>query len=101
MEVIQITEEEFNEKKNEKGKVLIDCFATWCGPCKMLSPIIDEIAKETEDCKFYKIDTDTADNILEEYEIESIPTLLLFENGKLIKTEVGLKSKDEIKNMIQ
>lgn len=99
-EVVEITEADFKEKiKN--GKVLVDCYANWCGPCKMLSPIIDEIAKETENCTFYKLDVDNAEDIAREYEIMSIPTLLLFENGILKATSVGLKSKSEIESWIK
>ena len=100
MEVIEIKEEDFKEKIKE-GKVVVDCFATWCGPCKMLSPILDQVARESEGISFYKIDIDEAESVAEEYEISSIPTILVFENGELKNTSVGLKSKDEILEMIR
>ena len=80
--VNELNEKEFNEKIKE-GKVLVDCYATWCGPCKMLSPIIDEVSNEVKNYTFYKLDVDENENIAEEYGIMSIPTLLIFEDGKL------------------
>ena len=100
MEVKKINEKEFVEVIKER-KVLIDCFATWCGPCKMMSPILDEVAKEVKNCKFYKLDVDEAEEIASEYGIYSIPTLLLFEDGKLKDQSIGLISKDDIKEMIK
>lgn len=98
--VTEIKENEFgNVTKN--GKVLIDCFAEWCGPCKMLSPIIDELAAEIDNCSFYKLNVDDANEIPIKYGIMSIPTLLLFENGELIKKSVGFKNKDELKEFIK
>lgn len=101
MKVEEINEQEFKDKINTEGKVLVDCYATWCGPCKMLSPVIDKIAEETPSCKFYKLDVDKADSVAEEYGIMSIPTLLIFESGNLINTTVGLKSKSEIEDLIK
>lgn len=98
--VVEITENEFKEVTKE-GKVLVDCYANWCGPCKMLSPIIDKIANENDTYSFYKLDIDQAEDIAREYEIMSIPTLLIFEDGKLKETSVGLKSKSEIENMLK
>lgn len=99
MEVIEIKENEFNDKiKN--GKVLVDCYADWCGPCRMLSPIIDELASGREDTSFYKLDVDDAERICKEYGIMSIPALLLFKDGKLISKSIGLKQKDELEEML-
>ena len=99
MSVIEINETEFNEKI-KGAKVLVDCYAPWCGPCKMLSPVIDELASETEGVEFYKINMDDADEVSEKYGIASIPTILYFENGELKNTSVGFKTKDELKEMI-
>ncbi len=99
MGAIKIEEKEF-EQKTKEGKVLVDCFATWCGPCKMLSPIIDEVAEEINDCSFYKLDVDEAEKISKQYGIMSIPTLLLFKDGKLVNQTVGFKSKEEIISFI-
>ena len=91
--VRQINSEEFKESIKE-GKVVVDLFATWCGPCKMLSPILDEISEEITTTKFYKIDVDDNEDIAREYNVMSIPTVLVFENGELINTIVGLKSRE-------
>lgn len=98
--VVQIKEDEFKEKIKD-DKVLVDCFATWCGPCKMLSPILDEVSNEVSDYTFYKLDVDEAENVSEEYGIMSIPTLLIFENGELKEKIVGLKSKEELINILK
>lgn len=98
--VVQIKESEFNEKIKE-GKVLVDCFATWCGPCRMLSPVLDDISNEVKNYKFYKLDVDEAENISREYGIMSIPTLLLFEDGKLVNKIVGLRSKSELIELLK
>ena len=95
MSVVEIKEKEFNEKIKGK-KVVVDCFATWCGPCRMLSPIVDEVAKENGDIEFYKLDVDDAENISREYGIMSIPTILVFEEGKLKNTHVGFMSKEDL-----
>lgn len=91
--VKQINSDEFKEVIKE-GKVVVDLFATWCGPCKMLSPVLDEISKEITTTKFYKIDVDDNEDIAREYNVMSIPTVLVFENGELTNTIVGLKGKD-------
>lgn len=100
MSVVEIKEKEFNEKIKGK-KVVVDCFATWCGPCRMLSPIVDEVAKENSDIEFYKLDVDDAENISREYGIMSIPTILVFEEGKLKNTNVGFMSKEDLEEFIK
>ena len=102
MGVIEIKEEEFDEKiKNSKNnKVLVDCYADWCGPCKMLSPIIDELAENIDTCDFYKLNVDNANGIAEKFGIMSIPTLLLFENNKLKNQAVGFMSRGELEDFI-
>ena len=100
MKVIEINESEFSSKI-KSGKVLVDCYADWCGPCKMLSPIIDQVAKDNNTCSFYKLNVDDNEKIAREYGIMSIPTLLIFNDGKLINTSVGLKSKEEINDLIK
>ncbi len=100
MKVKEIQEKEWKKTIDQKGKVLIDCYAPWCGPCKLLSPIIEELSEETKNCKFYKINVDDAEEISREYGVMSIPTLLLFEDGELKEKTIGLKSKEEIKKII-
>ena len=100
MSVLKINENEFDEKiKN--GKVLVDFFAEWCGPCKMLAPIIDEIADTAFNCTFYKLNVDEAKEIPLRYGIMSIPTLLLFENGELKAKSIGFKTKEELLEFIK
>ena len=98
--VLEIKQNEFDEKV-KSGKVLVDFYADWCGPCKMLSPIIDQIAEETNDTQFYKLNVDESEEIAVKYGIMSIPTLLLFENGQLKKTLVGFKSKSELEEELK
>lgn len=97
--VKEILSDEFKTVINE-GKVVVDFFATWCGPCKMLSPVMDEISNELSDINFYKVDVDKNEDIAREYGIMSIPTIIIFENGKVVNTLIGLRSKTELKEVI-
>lgn len=97
--VKEIKENEFNEAIKE-GKVVVDCFADWCGPCKMLGPVIEELANENNDYKFYKLNVDDAYEITSKFGIMSIPTILIFENGELKNKSVGFKSKSELKALL-
>lgn len=97
--VKEIKENEFNEVIKE-GKVVVDCFADWCGPCKMLGPVIEELANENNDYKFYKLNVDDAYEITSKFGIMSIPTVLIFENGELKNKSVGFKSKSELKALL-
>lgn len=84
------------------GTVLVDFFATWCGPCKMLSPILEELASECGDkLTILKVDVDEFSSIATKYSIYSIPTLLLFKDGKLVKKSVGFKDLDGLKTFIE
>lgn len=98
--VKQITDKEFDESI-KTGKVLVDFYAEWCGPCKMLSPVVDELSEELKDVNFYKLNVDESDEVVRKYSVMSIPTLLIFENGELKNTSVGFKSKDELKEMLK
>ena len=98
--VVEINEKEYEKIINENEKVVIDCYASWCGPCKMLSPILDELSKELTDIKFYKVNVDESELITSKYQIMSIPTILIFEKGNLKNTIVGLRSKNELKELI-
>ena len=101
MRVKQISEKDFKKVINNKEKrVLVDCYADWCGPCKMISPIIDELSSEIDTCDFYKLNVDEAEDISREYGVMSIPTVLVFENGKEVSRSVGLKSKEELTEII-
>ena len=94
--------EEFNEKI-ATGRVLVDFYATWCGPCKMLAPILEEIdeRKEAGDLLIVKVDVDEVDVIAAKFGIQSIPTLILFENGQAIKTTLGYMPKPQLLNFLK
>ena len=93
-------EQDFFELINNK-LVLVDFYATWCGPCRMISPIIDEVAKETTDLTVVKVDVDKYPNIATKYGIMSIPTLKVFKNGKEEKTSIGYIEKNAIKDLLK
>ena len=96
MEVI-ITKENFEKEVLKSDKpVLVDFFATWCGPCKMLMPTIDEIASERADIKVGKVDVDENMELAKEYKVFSVPTLIAFKDGKVLKQMVGVQSKEQI-----
>ena len=103
MSVLKITETNFEEEvlKSDK-KVIIDFYADWCGPCKMMSPIIDKIAEELgEAVKVCKANVDENQNLAEKFEIMSIPTILIFKNGKMCRSFIGLTDKNEIMEAIK
>ena len=94
--------EEFNEKI-AKGRVLVDFFATWCGPCKMLAPILEEIDERNEagDLLIVKVDVDEVGVVAAKYGIQSIPTLILFEDGQAKKTTLGYMPKPQLLNFLK
>lgn len=98
MEVIKLNNENFNKEVKESNKVvLVDFYADWCGPCKMMSPIIDKIAEEIGDkAKICKLNVDDAQDIAFEYNVMSIPTLIIFKNGTVFDKFVGLQDKTEL-----
>lgn len=99
--VVEIEDKDFEEILKKDKKVVIDCYASWCGPCKMLSPVLDELAKEIDSYKFYKLNVDNSELATSKYEIMSIPTILIFEDGNLKDKIVGLKSKSELKELFK
>ena len=101
MSILNITKENFEEAvlKNP-NRVLLDFWAEWCGPCKMIAPIIHEIAEENEHITVGKVNVDQQMELAIKYGISSIPTLLVFENGQVLHTSVGLKSKEQIEKLL-
>lgn len=103
MEIIKLNNENFKAEVRESNKVvLVDFYADWCGPCKMMSPIVDEIAEEIgEQAKVCKLNVDDAQDIAFEYNVMSIPTLIIFKNGEVVETLVGLQDKSELLNKLK
>lgn len=100
--VHKLDDQDFDEKVIKTKKlILVDFWADWCGPCKILSPILNEVAKEY--CKkiiFYKINIDDNPLTAPKYNVSSIPTLILFKNGKIVDTKSGILSLNQIKNFL-
>ena len=103
MSVLKLTSENYEEEVLKSDKtVLIDFYADWCGPCRMMSPIIDEIAEEMEGkIKVGKINVDDNQELAMEYGVMSIPTIVVIKNGQVAKTFVGVRDKDEIKEVLK
>lgn len=101
MAVKHITQDQFDEVTNQQGKkVLVDFFATWCGPCKMLAPILEEL-DGVAPCKIVKVDVDENRSLALQYAVASIPTLLVFRNGQLANRSVGLISREDVLKLVQ
>lgn len=97
MAIIHVDDNNFNENiKN--GTVLVDFYADWCGPCRMLSPILEELSN---DFNIVKVNVDEAPITAQKYGVMSIPTLIVFKDGKEVNKKIGLCSKDELKEMIK
>ncbi len=100
MGVITLTNSNFDEViASSTQPVLVDFWATWCGPCRMVSPIVDEIAEE-EDVTVGKVNVDEEPELAQRFAVMSIPTLLVFEGGKLVNKSVGAKPKDDILDLL-
>lgn len=97
----ELTTENFKEEVASEQKTLVDFWASWCGPCKMLSPIVDEIAETATDFKVGKVNVDEQIDLAREFSIAAIPTLLVFQNGKVINKSVGLLTKDEVLDLLK
>lgn len=102
MDILRVTSQNFEEEVLKSDKtVLVDFYADWCGPCKMLSPIVDEVAKEMSEIKVVKVNVDEAQDLAMNYQVMSIPTLVVIKNGKEAKRSVGLIDKSEVKNLVK
>lgn len=102
MAVVHITNETFEkEVMQAEGKVLVDFWASWCGPCRMLGPVIDQLCSELTDVKVCKIDVDANQDLAAKYKVETIPTLVVFEGGKEVKRSVGVQPKPAILAMLK
>lgn len=100
MAVIELTQENYQKEVIESDKpVLIDFFATWCGPCKMVSPVVDAIANERPDIKVCKLDVDRNLDLARTFQVMSVPTLVAMKNGEIINKIVGAMPKAQILKM--
>ncbi len=101
MSVMQITKDNFDrEVLQAKEPVLLDFWAAWCGPCRMLSPVVDQIAEETTGVKVGKVNVDEEPELARRFGVMSIPTLIYFEDGKQVDTKVGVQPKAAILAML-
>ena len=97
MEVLHITKDTFQAEVLESEKtVLLDFWATWCSPCRMIAPVLDEVAQEREDVKVCKIDVDQEPELAKQFQIMSIPTLIVMEKGKIINQALGAMPKNSV-----
>lgn len=98
-----INMDEFNnEVANASGVAVIDFYATWCGPCKMLAPVFQEVANELEGkAKFFKVDIDQSLDLARQYNVSSVPTMIIFREGKAVETLVGFMPKESILSKIK
>ncbi len=96
-----LNDNNFNEiiSKSEK-KVVVDFFAEWCGPCKMMAPVFESISEKNTDVEFYKVNVDESPLTAQKYGIMSIPTIFVFKNGQPIKKQLGAMSENELNNFI-
>ena len=102
MSVIKVTDQNFEQEVlNSDMPVLVDFYADWCGPCKMLSPIVEEVAQENSNIKVVKINVDESQEIAVKYQVMSIPTLVGIKNGNEVTRSVGVVSKSQILNMFK
>ncbi len=94
-------EVDFNKDIIENNKlVIIDFFATWCMPCKMLAPIFEDVSNKYSDLDFFKIDIDQNPTLVQKFNIDSVPTIIFIKNGKVINQEIGVRSESELSKII-
>jgi thioredoxin 1 len=102
MSVLTITKENFEAEVIKSDKpVLLDFWAAWCGPCKMVSPVVDEVAAEVQTAKVGKVNVDEQPELAQAFKVMSIPTLAVVKGGQVVKTAVGVRPKAEILKMLE
>ena len=100
MSVLKVTKDNFNDVKNSDKTVLLDFYADWCGPCRMVGPIVDEIAQECPDVLVGKINVDEEQELAAAFSVMSIPTLVVMKNGEVVSKSMGAKPKAQILSML-
>ena len=101
MSVMKVNKDNFNEVKNSEKTVLLDFYADWCGPCMMVSPVVDEIARENPQYLVGKINVDNEPELTMEFGVVSIPLLVVMKDGKIVNKAVGARSKEQILALLQ
>ena len=100
MAVLKLTKDNFEQATNSEKPVLVDFYADWCGPCRMVSPVIDEIASERDDVLVCKVNVDEEEALAQQFGVMSIPTLIVFKDGQVAAKTVGVQSKQNILKML-
>lgn len=100
--VQKIFEEDFTDKviKSEKN-VLVDFFAEWCGPCKMLAPVLDVLQNDNEDYEFFKVNVDENPQLATAFEVSTIPNILIFKNGEVVERSIGFKTTEQLQEILE
>lgn len=101
MSVLTVNKDNFNSVKNSEKPVLLDFYADWCGPCRMVSPIVEEIAKENPQYLIGKINVDSEPELAQQFKVVSIPTLAVMKDGKVISQSAGARPKPDILAMLK
>ena len=102
MSVIKITKDNYRQEVLQSDKpVLVDFWASWCGPCRMVSPIVDEIAQERPDVKVVKVNVDQEQELALQFGVMSIPTLVVMKDGKVVNQAVGVRPKEQILDLLK
>lgn len=96
-----VNKNNFNQIVNDNDIVVVDIYADWCGPCKMISPVLEQLSNEIPAVKFIKVDADADQALINNFGVRSIPTILFFKSGELKQTLVGFQPKDRMKSIIE
>lgn len=100
--ITHLNKDTFTQAVNDQDHlVVVDFFATWCGPCKMLAPVLEKAANEMSQVRFYKVDIDQEPDLTQQFQIMSVPTMVFFKNGKKVFQHSGLVNSDTLNSMIQ
>lgn len=100
MEVKELTGGNFEEAMKSGGKVLVDFWAEWCGPCQMQGPVVDELAKERTDIGVYKVNVDKEPELAVRFQVTNIPSLIFFKDGQMVKKVIGFHSREELEEIL-